>query len=152
MIFVDVLWKNAQMEKENIYTVYWSLPCLRVWQLVGTLKIMDYFSLKGCLDGNWYNSPISPALLWSSMLLGMSNTMIINSFLFWKYRSNWYVSHKHATFYFRTFVTTPILCYLFGMHDCMLAIVGGLASVTTYVVTVRLQCVLIKFVIILLII
>lgn len=35
----------------------------------------------------------------------------------------------------RTFVTTPILCYVFGMHDCMLAIVGGLASITTYVVT-----------------
>ena len=40
--------------------------------------------------------------------------------------------------FYRTFVTTPILCYVFGMHDCMLAIVGGLASITTYVVTVIL--------------
>ena len=41
--------------------------------------------------------------------------------------------------FYRTFVTTPILCYVFGMHDCMLAIVGGLASITTYVVTVILH-------------
>jgi len=26
------------------------------------------------------------------------------------------------------FITTPVLCYLLGMHDCMLAITGGLGA------------------------
>jgi len=30
----------------------------------------------------------------------------------------------------RAFVTTPILCYFLGIHDCMLAITGGMASIT----------------------
>ena len=29
----------------------------------------------------------------------------------------------------RTFVTTPILCKILLMHDCMLAIIGGLSTV-----------------------
>ena len=68
MIIIDALWKNGQMEKENIFTVYWLSLCLRVWQQVGTLKTMDCFSLRECLVGNWFNLLISPALRWLFML------------------------------------------------------------------------------------
>ena len=37
---------------------------------------------------------------------------------------------------YRTFITTPILCYFLGIHDCMLAITGGMASITGAVTTV----------------
>ena len=32
---------------------------------------------------------------------------------------------------FRTFITTPILCNVLGIHDCMLAIIGGLSTVAS---------------------
>ena len=35
--------------------------------------------------------------------------------------------------YFRTFVTTPLLCYYLGIHDCMLAITGGLAAICGHI-------------------
>jgi hypothetical protein len=35
------------------------------------------------------------------------------------------------------FITTPILCYWLGVHDCMLAITGGLAAIAMDVTFVR---------------
>ena len=40
---------------------------------------------------------------------------------------------------FRTFITTPILCHVLLMHDCMLAIVGGLSTVAADVTIVSLM-------------
>jgi len=84
------------------------------------------------------------SLLVISMFAGMAASWNTNNngLLFTERMFGWelvqytnFTSFALVIYSFRTFVTTPILCYLFGMHDCMLAIVGGLASVTTYVVT-----------------
>jgi len=40
-----------------------------------------------------------------------------------------YNAFAFTVFGLRTFVTTPILCYYLGIHDCMLAITGGMASI-----------------------
>jgi hypothetical protein len=35
------------------------------------------------------------------------------------------------------FITTPILCYWLGVHDCMLAVTGSLASIAMNVTFVN---------------
>ena len=45
------------------------------------------------------------------------------------------ISYLHI---YRTFITTPILCYLLHMHDCMLAIVGGLSTVASDITIVSI--------------
>lgn len=48
-----------------------------------------------------------------------------------------YRSVAMVSYAFRTFVTTSILCSVFHIHDCMLAITGWMASIASDVTIVR---------------
>merc|ERR1719419_1190965 len=44
-----------------------------------------------------------------------------------------FIAFAFTVFGLRTFITTPILCYYLGIHDCMLAITGGMATIAGHV-------------------
>ena len=46
-----------------------------------------------------------------------------------------FTAYEFTIYGLRTFITTPLLCYFLGIHDCMLAITGGMATIAGGVTT-----------------